>query len=492
MALLCPVLAVWFLALLQSPVSGYPDGRVTAACDSMIPQHGHHPQPRAVHNITVDRSVFSPGDRIKVTLSGSRFMGFLLQARDANHVDGGPVGFFSLIDGDVSQLLSCGGVQDSAVSQTNKRRKENLEVYWTAAGPSPLCVQLLVTVVEKYSVYWVKVPGPVVCQSSAPLISSKLQLAPLPAAPPASSLTQPFNSAGCGSHKFCVRSPSCDPRRDPLCFFLSFTREGDSVLTEMSGPASGYLSFAFSYDQWMGDDDVYLCVIDGQTVAINPAYNRGRSPPDVASADVLRDLAWRIDDGMLQCSFRRDLRIPASPERFPLDRSYYIFLADGPAGEGRLQRHQRQPLITSRMYDVAASTEDVTGSRSPLLIKFHGAMMFIAWMTTVSVGALVARFFKPVWPSRTLCGEKLWFQVHRILMVSTVLLTCAAFVLPFLYRGHWSSAAPLYLDTLGRGHGRPDCGRGGSIPGNGRRSSGSPGPLGRLHHGWVCAVARGC
>lgn len=38
-----------------------------------------------------------------------------------------------------------------------------------------------------------------------------------------------------------------------------------------------------------GDDDVYLCVMDGQTVDINPGYNRGRSHTEVASAVITGD-----------------------------------------------------------------------------------------------------------------------------------------------------------------------------------------------------------
>lgn len=49
---------------------------------------------------------------------------------------------------------------------------------------------------------------------------------------------------------------------------------------------------------------------------------------------VLQDVAWRVADGVLQCSFRRAIRIPSSLERFPLNGSYYIFLADGDAENG--------------------------------------------------------------------------------------------------------------------------------------------------------------
>lgn len=67
--------------------------------------------------------------------------------------------------------------------------------------------------------------------------------------------------------------------------------------------------------------------------------------------------------------------------------------------------------------------------------------MFVAWMTTVSVGVLVARFFRPVWSKALFLGEAAWFQVHRILMLTTSALTCIAFVMPFVYRGGWSSHA---------------------------------------------------
>ncbi|XP_053550016.1 putative ferric-chelate reductase 1 isoform X3 [Bombina bombina] len=425
-----------------APVHGYADGKVTHACSSMIPGHGHSAQDSPQHSIAADKTVFKEGDRIKVTLSGPRFDGFFMQARDANNLAGSALGSFELIDAEVSQLLLCGDVQNSAVSHTSKRKKTEVSFYWIAPANSPQHVQFLATVVEKYKIYWVKIPGPVLSQANAPPITTKAAVSFALSAQPVISITHHFDASGCGSSKFCIRNPSsCNPEQNPKCFFLSFKREGQSVLVEMSGPAQGYLSFALSHDQWMGDDDAYLCVIDDQSVEINPAYMRGRTHPEVAPPDVLQDLAWKLEDGFVQCSFRRNISIPSSPERFRLDAEYFIFLADGEAEDGRILRHRRQPLITNKMYDITGSPEDVGGSRSPTLIKFHGAFMIMAWMTTVSIGVIVARFFKPVWPGSLLCGEKIWFQVHRTLMITTVVLTSVAFALPFVYRGHWSKRA---------------------------------------------------
>ena len=39
--------------------------------------------------------------------------------------------------------------------------------------------------------------------------------------------------------------------------------------------------------------------------------------------------------------------------------------------------------------------------------------MLLAWMLTGSVGTFIASFYKPDWPSKTLLGQKVWFQVRK-------------------------------------------------------------------------------
>uniref|UniRef100_A0A2K5KKF7 Ferric-chelate reductase 1 n=1 Tax=Cercocebus atys TaxID=9531 RepID=A0A2K5KKF7_CERAT len=415
------------LLLHISYVANYPNGKVTQSCHGMIPEHGHSPQSVPVHDISVSQMTFRPGDQIEVTLSGHPFKGFLLEARNAENLNGPPVGSFTLIDSEVSQLLTCEDIQGSAVSHRSASKKTEVKVYWNAPSSAPNHTQFLVTVVEKYKIYWVKIPATIV---------------PLPTLPPASHLTKPFSASDCGNKKFCIRSPlNCDPEKEASCVFLSFTRDDQSVMVEMSGPSKGYLSFALSHDQWMGDDDAYLCIHEDQTVYIQPSHLTGRSHPVMDSRDTLEDMAWRLVDGVMQCSFRRNITLPGVKNRFDLNTSYYIFLADGAANDGRIYKHSQQPLITYEKYDVTDSPKNIGGSHSVLLLKVHGALMFVAWMTTVSIGVLVARFFKPVWSKAFFLGEAAWFQVHRMLMFTTTALTCIAFVLPFIYRGGWSRRA---------------------------------------------------
>ncbi|XP_036410734.1 putative ferric-chelate reductase 1 [Megalops cyprinoides] len=430
-------------------VTGYKNGKVTQACKSMMPEHGTHPSPNtSAYNIIVDTTTFSPGDQIKVTLASSMpgakyFEGFLIEARDAGNLNSNAVGSFTLIDSVVSQLLNCDHTQGSAVSHTSDKRLQEIHVLWNAPKDAPPSVQFLATVVQHYSIFWVKIPGPVVSQRG---------VSPIPPHPTTrtttaktttpSILPEPFSSDGCGNWKSCLQDPvRCDPKIDPKCFFLSFTTEGQSVIFELSGPAEGYVSFALSLDKWMGNDDVYLCVKDSDRVAVQEAYVAGRTHPEVDSGSVLTDVAWRLAGGVIQCRFRRNVRTPQEPRRFNLDRSYYLFMAHGRAEHGSIHRHDRQPLISTNQKAITGPAENLSGSRSPLIMKFHGAFMLIAWVTAASTGVLIARYFKPDWQDQTIFGQKVWFQVHRGVMTLAVLLTCAGFVLPFIYRGGWSRRA---------------------------------------------------
>ncbi|NWV08505.1 FRRS1 reductase, partial [Ptilonorhynchus violaceus] len=437
-------IVVWMFVCFCASVGGYPNGKVKEVCASMIPCHGSSPQLPPEHTITVNGTEFKPGDIIEVHLSGPDFEGFFIQARDAEHLDSPAVGSFVLVDRRHSQLLTCGRTKNSGVSHTSKAKKKYIKVYWIAPGDAPKHVQFLATVVKRYRTFWVKIPGPVVSQPDAlsPTPPFHATSGAMSTSYPVSYISKPFSASGCGSMKFCIRNPSnCDPG-SASCFFLSFQQEENSVFIEMSGPSEGYLAFALSYDQWMGGDDAYLCVNEDHHVHVSTAHLKERSHPVLDSENDLEDVSWRLVDGVLQCSFRRNIRLPAYKGRFNLDTSYYIFLADGEASEGGLiYKHRRQPLVTNGLYNVTGVPQDIGGSRSPRLIKAHGALMFVAWITTVSIGVIVARFFKPVWSHSFLFGKELWFQVHRMLMLITVMLTSISFVLPFIYRGGWSQQA---------------------------------------------------
>uniref|UniRef100_A0A671UBV9 Ferric-chelate reductase 1a n=1 Tax=Sparus aurata TaxID=8175 RepID=A0A671UBV9_SPAAU len=212
-----------------------------------------------------------------------------------------------------------------------------------------------------------------------------------------------------------------------------------SVVFELSGPAEGYVSFALSWDTWMGNDDVYMCVKDGARVSVSAAFVSGRTHPEDESQSALSSVLWRLADGVIQCRFRRPVKL-ANQEaaRYDLDQEYFLFVASGYAEHGLVWKHSLQPLISTQRKVITGPHEVLTGSRSPIIIKMHGALMLVAWMLTGSVGTFIASFYKSDWTNHSLLGQKIWFQVHRGLMVLTLTLTIVGFCLPFFYRKGWS------------------------------------------------------
>ncbi|XP_051554321.1 putative ferric-chelate reductase 1 [Myxocyprinus asiaticus] len=431
--------------LCLAAVSGYKNGKVEKACESMIPEHHGHPNTTvSPYTLTVNVSKFNLGDHIKVTLSGEKhFEGFLLQARDATNSSGSAVGSFTLVNPKISQLLMCNSIEGSAVSHTSNAKQTEIQVIWIAPSNAPPTVQFLATVVAHYKNFWVKLPGPIISQSGVTLAPSQSTTTDMSTISGTTCiLPQPFTSEDCGRWKSCLIDPvGCNPTVDTNCFFLSYSTVGQSVQFELSGPAQGYISFALSKDKWMGDDDTYLCVNDGGRVSVDAAYTTGRRYPQVASKSVLTDVGWRVSDGVIQCRFSRAIHTPQDPVRFILNHSYYLFIAHGTAEYGMIHRHNRQPLISTHCQVITGPPEKLTGSRSPQLMKWHGVLMLIAWMLAESTGTLMASYFKPDWPEQTLFGQKIWFQVHRGLMSFTLLLTAVGFIFPFIYRQKWSTKA---------------------------------------------------
>ncbi|XP_015268813.1 PREDICTED: putative ferric-chelate reductase 1 [Gekko japonicus] len=123
-----------FLEVFTSTVLSYPSGKIDMACNSMLPMHGTS-APQAsppLYAISVSSTAFNPGDEITVSLTAmndSSFKGFLLQAREI----GGDVavGTFRILTPD-TQGLVCNNIQNSSVSHTDRRNKQNVSAVWVA------------------------------------------------------------------------------------------------------------------------------------------------------------------------------------------------------------------------------------------------------------------------------------------------------------------------------------------------------------------------
>ncbi|XP_053325887.1 putative ferric-chelate reductase 1 [Spea bombifrons] len=455
------------------------------------------------YTVSASNYSFSPGDHITVTLQANPnvfFKGFLLQARSVpgNNI----VGYFNVTDSN-AQTLSCSNTEASAVSHTSAINKSNISVLWTAPMASG-DVNFRATFVQSGPMFWVGVESPlltVVSSSSPPTNStsalpslsptnhyatsssspSNISTSTLPSststyyvtnsssrsnittfnftsdAPTMSQTTlrvatslppTQISSSLCGTQKVCFSSPAdCDPSKSINCFFMSSSPvNGGGYQLEISGPSDGYVSIGFSDDKMMGNDDIYICGMNSAGgVGIQHAYSEGRSRPLTLNlGDVQVNLA-SYSSGVMQCSFVSRNNISTqqpSQQTRSLNSSYYILMAYGASNNGQIQYHGTTgTFISDTKVDLSVASNVTTASFgvSPL-VKAHGSLMLIAWMTTGSLGMIFARYMK-VSAKQLVLGKAIWFQSHVVLMVLTVAATIASFVMAFVQANGWSNYA---------------------------------------------------
>ncbi|XP_078264220.1 putative ferric-chelate reductase 1 [Rhinoraja longicauda] len=369
---------------------------------------------------------------------GQPFKGFLLEARGAQSSTI-PLGTFSSTTDARVQLLECTvrgtTYTNSAVSHTSAVNKAQIIVNWIASNVGNITFRA--TFVQTMPTFWTGVTssiiqGPASGFTVAPQISTASMSA-------ADSNVDAISNDGCGNTKFCFGNPEgCNPATDQNCFLMSSTPLNNQGLRfEMSGMASGYIAIGFSDDKTMGNDDIYIC--GNGRIQVQRAYSTGRSPPRIEPLGEVDNITVANNNGIIQCSFVTRNNI-STGQRAANDL-HYLFFAFGSSDNGAINQHQRIPFISSEKVNVGV-VQLVSGSSGrPVLIKAHGALMLIAWMTTASIGMMIARYLKCIGGESKLLGKAWWFQLHFPLMMLTVVLTIIGFVLVFAQVKGWSYSA---------------------------------------------------
>ncbi|XP_073499166.1 putative ferric-chelate reductase 1 [Phyllobates terribilis] len=452
------------LGFLASHVSTYSNGLVYKACDTMKPEHGTTVPQTTVppYNVSASSYSYRPADEITVTLQanpGIHFEGFLLQARTilGNEI----VGQF-IVTAPNSQNLNCGNV-NSTVTHKDSSTKSSISARWVAPA-SVSRVIFKATILQSKPIYWVGIESPELTvfpntsTTNSPIVSST---AASNISSPTSSITSSLetthsvspkppptyiSSETCGTQKICLRNPSeCDPSKTTNCFFMSSAMTDNGAYNfEMSGPSGGYVSIGFSDDQFMGEDDIYICVINsiGQ-VEIQHAYSEGRRSPLILPLSNVDVRMTSYTNGVIQCSFTSKNQIST---QLPIHQSrssngsdlYYILMAYGSSDNGQIRFHGPGVFLSDTKVNLSAASNVTHREQSAhIMVKTHGALMLIAWMTTGSLGMIIARYIKTA-AKTPILGKALWFQVHLILMVLTVAATIVSFVLSFVVAKGWA------------------------------------------------------
>uniref|UniRef100_A0A8R1DKC0 ascorbate ferrireductase (transmembrane) n=1 Tax=Caenorhabditis japonica TaxID=281687 RepID=A0A8R1DKC0_CAEJA len=67
---------------------------------------------------------------------------------------------------------------------------------------------------------------------------------------------------------------------------------------------------------------------------------------------------------------------------------------------------------------------------------WHGILLMFAWWVLCSTAILISRYFKPLFPRNKLLGTAVWFQLHRDMMILSVIIQVICVIFIF-YQAGW-------------------------------------------------------
>ncbi|XP_065905952.1 putative ferric-chelate reductase 1 [Dysidea avara] len=285
--------------------------------------------------------------------------------------------------------------------------------------------------------------------SSAAVNSDRLQLGPIEFSGSVNSLR------GEGSFP----TSGCDPDDCDFYFRWDVNPGNPNFLTFYinADVSRGWAAIGVSPDRRMGGDeidDVFGCVTVNtngvSTIAAIDTYNirgGGRQNFGDGGSDNIVLHEGIVDDGRIKCTFSRVVSVLPGSETLDLNlnSSHYIMIGTGlPDAGSSFPRHDRNPQVSTSEVNLAREfSVDFDYAKIPL-IKTHGVLMIVAWPVLAYLGMTMARFMKPALPNGG------WFQLHRILVISSLCFTCLGFLLIFVA---FRNAPTQGLITLGENNG---------------------------------------
>lgn len=251
--------------------------------------------------------------------------------------------------------------------------------------------------------------------------------------------------AGCGKTKSCYSDhTSCSSSSD--CRFLStYSTDGDDVIITLSGKAD-YVAIGFGENNRMPKTDAIACLQSSKGVLIQQYWIKEYDDPSPTSPtpSVIKRLYASYEDGIVKCRFSRPINPVGIPSMLNLSERVYVVFARGPVesedSEVEVDYHSYTAFTLDKV-DIADPTNLNAVYGRNAAMKAHAILMCFAWVVCATIGLFLARYMRGAWPQRAVFGTKIWFQLHRAVMLLTVLLTIVAFITIFVGIGEFTKRA---------------------------------------------------
>ncbi|KAM7447097.1 DOMON domain-containing protein frrs1L [Porites harrisoni] len=251
-----------------------------------------------------------------------------------------------------------------------------------------------------------------------------------------------FSTEDCGKTKGCFFRPeSCSSRTSDCDYFMSYRPDESSITFELSSKEK-WISVGFNHKAIMDGTDSIICSsLDNESNVIGHYPVKGHDTPIKTGKEIPELIFQGVmrEHGNTKCKFKREKK--SSMMSADLNKDLFVIFASGPIGgdnslrEHSWKAHSMSPVNLAEIEILEASEFDL------FLIQLHAILMVVAWVGFATIGMFVARFMRTVWGVKEMCRKRIWFQLHRTLMILTTVCTVAGAILAFVYVGKWSEDA---------------------------------------------------
>ncbi|XP_022240036.1 putative ferric-chelate reductase 1 homolog isoform X2 [Limulus polyphemus] len=374
---------------------------------------------------------------VSVTISASRgepFKGFLLEARlkaNSSHIVNG-----RFTADENSLLINCNSSKKNSLTHGNVKDKKEFITKWIPPANFKGKVIFRGTVLKDFKTFWVNI-------DTSPLwvVGPSLQPERKP------ELSVDLYSDCEAKRKSCFGMPALCVKNKNCYVILTCVYKNGEVEFKMTGTLGlfdKYIAVGISEDVKMGEDSITECMLVNRRVVVRQSWNINSTYKNEVLDNELGiyDQSGEYVDGVITCHWKQKvIATRKNTVQSIIGKKYHLLLVKGPASvEGVKRKHNERAVSDKPVNLMLIST--VEGDKVPLFIKLHGSFMVTAWIGFVGLAMIIARHYKQVWQNNTLCTMNIWFAVHQFLMLLSLSLIIAAFVLIFLHVEGWSQVDP--------------------------------------------------
>ncbi|XP_060063572.1 ferric-chelate reductase 1-like [Ylistrum balloti] len=428
--------SVWIVALLVvvGRVEGFGDGAPLGSCLTFFPKHDYAKKQMGTSpfQIELSASSFMPSQEIDVTLmapSGETFVGFMLnvhrQAGDTEEL----LGRFTSVPADGTKAVNCIGGLENMVTHTDNRQRKQLTFTWKAPTYEVGNVTFRAAFVKSFKVFWTDVTQDLHSQTpTKQTVVNEIQANEVR-----------INYDDCGKTMGCLLYPKyCSGQDCDVGLTYTINHLNATFTFWAKTTTQSYVSVGFSDDRLMGKDETISCTYDGNIVTFqhgnNPRYHNQRQ----YKRDQLSDMHSTYLDGKMYCAFTRPhvmnvTEYSSKITTYDLNDPYYVMVAWGHVYEGTdvMGKHQELPVTSLNLVQFNKYVIH-RGEALPLLTQVHGILMLVAWIMFGGLTTVIARYYKPIFPGKQVCGTSVWFQMHRAAAIVAFVLTAVSFIIIFV------------------------------------------------------------